>query len=137
MNLDASAIISIVSIGLVSLIGLFISAAWKKVTGSASTEKVTALEKKVDEDVQSLEARIDLIGSRFMDQFQKFESVLAARLEKFEDEIKQITREGIASGAEARKEQWKEIRDLSDRLSAIEGYMSTANGYKPRPRAGG
>lgn len=133
MNLDSTAILALVSIGLTALIGVIIAWAWKKIVNAASLDDL----EKTEKAILALEARIDLIGSRFMDQFQKFEDRDVARFEKFETEIKQITREGISSGLEARKEQWKEIRDQGERVASIEGYLSTQNGYKPRPRGGG
>ena len=53
-------------------------------------------------------------------------------LNKLEKELKEITKDGITSGIEARKEQWHEINDLKQSVASVEGYLSNANGYKKR-----
>lgn len=132
----SSWILSIGAICFTAIIGAIVAWAWKRIAGSATAEDLADLREKYETDQKEIRAEITGIGSHFIDQFHKFGSDFTEKFTRFEDEIKAITREGIASGTEARKEIWKEIRDQGERVSSLEGYMSSTNGYKPRPRGG-
>lgn len=109
----------------VAMVGVIAKWIWGKISDAASKKAVDDLSDRVSK--AATKAEVDEVDKKMEARFDKFQDSFSSKFDRFVEDIKVITRTGIDSGVEARKEQWKEIRTLGERIASMEGLMRSKN----------
>lgn len=109
------------------LIVFYVKKIANKFTASITADEAKALI-KASEKSDSL--KIDQVEKEITElktSFEKEMTEMKTSLEKTLTEMKAITKEGIQSGEKSREKIWKDIRELSNEISLIQGKMTGLN----------